>query len=413
VLDASHGHAMGIISWSADRFVTLRAWTNAKRIEACSGYRKQEQKIEGATAKGGIQGDTIIATFTSLVQCRNKLVDSRGREFHTHAPWTPCPGPLKSAPVRLVFPDSQTVPATTDPDGRVTFDLASVHWTDDAVKSGQAQFAIADGPPIASVPLAALPPYIVWQQRKREEEDRARQAQEVSAKIARDRQALVDLTTDISSSEQQVDELLRVPDPWGEQQVPLLQRLGDTSQDATRASRILDADQPVDEATNARYRMLVPRALAVKKKIDLIGPRVDRAIAVGKKQQQAQDAAAMALLQAMFAGGGRGGGGGRASAPDTSDERLRQMEAQHQRERAEDESRHQQERAEDDQRRQRERDDAERQRKESERTRWEQEQRCKVACDNANNNAGTIHNQGNSGATRECQAGCEARWGAR
>ncbi len=330
--------------------VTLRAWAQAKQAEVCRGHLKHEQQSDGTMATARISNGAVVATFTAKAKCRDTHVDDRGESFGRQPPWSPCPGsPLAGASVRLIFADGQTVPDTTDTKGLVLFDLSQVRWTDATFKSGHADVALATDPPVASLSLTGLPQYGAWQQKRAEE-----------AKLARDAKALDALEKDLPMVLQLLGELLKVPDPWGPAQAPLTQRIAAINNDAEKSATVVESDRPLDPQSNARYQALLPTVAVITQRTQAAEVHLQRAQAFHDKQQEAAFVAALRGLCAVATNcNGVMSGGGGSTGPNGSgvdDSHLREMDARHQQERADDERRHQQERAGDDRKRQEEKE---------------------------------------------------------
>jgi hypothetical protein len=255
--DAMRPQAIGMFIWPSDAFPTLRQWTGAKRDVVCAVHAKTDAQPDGLAVAVHVDGDNIMASVQTKMKCRQTRLDSDGQILPQQPDWQPCEArPLVGANVRLVFDDAQEVKATTDKIGYATFQLALVRWSDDALKSGKAQIALPDGVR-TPVSLDALPQYAQWQVARVKAEETRRDEEQAATKFSRDSQTIDKMQGDLETMSDTFARLERTPDPWGDAQVPDLQRIDAARKDMDQLRQVVESDKPLDPQLEARTKALL------------------------------------------------------------------------------------------------------------------------------------------------------------
>jgi hypothetical protein len=349
--------------------------------QPCTSDEKDTRTVTGGVLIG--TGALFGAAFLyNIIRAR----DSRETvPAQMEASWKACATkPLANVAATLKFADGKTCSGTTDNAGRVSFQVASVRWTDDALRPGSAEINVGDK--TTSVSLASLPAYVAWKEKEQavaqqveqqctahcEQEAlacmrftrdtfgavnqecnwastkktcmdgcrpklmaaaQAQPAQPTSAPSVDIEATLNAFDADVTTADQFITLLERTKAPWPEAVITRVKPIGETLGRLASASTVL--------GSTAIPKSLEPRALASAGKAtqvvargNALEPSVKKTVAFYQARRNAQTAA---LLQAMFSGGG---GSVAPSSPPP------------QQERAEDERRHQQERADDGRKRQ-------------------------------------------------------------
>lgn len=144
-------------------FATLPRWINAEQIAHCAVHVKAEKQPGSIVVYSKVEGHGIVTTVSRQMSCRETRFDADQQPFERQPAWQTCEAePLNGTVLHLAFDDGQEASATTDAAGSARFDLSSIGWSDDALKSGQARLVLLTGERY-TVSIAELPKYLEWQ----------------------------------------------------------------------------------------------------------------------------------------------------------------------------------------------------------------------------------------------------------
>ena len=151
--------------------------------QACTSSQKSGAVAGGAASIG--VGALFGAAFIYNVLKARDYTETIPAETSVSG-WRACGArPMANTTISLAFADGQQMSQATNAQGHAHFDLASVHWTDEAMKSARAQIALAEGNQTESIDLKALPQYAEWQRRRtlreRSDRDSAKHEEELNA----------------------------------------------------------------------------------------------------------------------------------------------------------------------------------------------------------------------------------------
>lgn len=369
----------------------------------CTSDETQKQHTLGYVSLG-IAGLSTAAFIYNVIKARDSKETVPVRVDHE---WKACGmRPVSGAPLHLDLADGQKIAQATDARGNAHFDLATIPWNAAALEPGRANVVAENGQVLGTADLSRLPQYVAWQQerdRRQEEARNGQRRQGYAALVDRSEQVLTQIEGTLTAME-------RMPEPrtlpLAERVRDLVQQVGESGNQAgalgTRIksdwAEFLNACQAScrrqaasscgpespqviacvkpDPTWLPRLKAVDTRAQRVQARLAALGPRINRAAAIIRRQNDAQAAAFLQAWGNSSNASFSAPSAPAATGPSAAD--LHDMEARHQQERAEDERRHQQERSNEQQARA---EDARRQREQDESRRNTAVRDCNGRCD--------------------------------
>lgn len=277
--------------------------------------------------------------------------------------------PLGNATVRLHLVGQQELSGTTDSSGNVQFDAGLAVNALEA-ENGKATLIVEGRNPELSLDL---PRYAEWQRGRAIALVEKKKAIDAALQRELDAEAMSRIETSSAEIERLVTKLERTKGPWGSAEIEDSTRVVELFRDTPGQIESLRRSPNLPAPLLARATAMTPWFQRLPKRIEALMPRLERVVALRKKQNE-QEAAAM--MRGRFSGESNAAPSVRSA--DESDARARDAEERHQRERADDERRHQEERA----------DDKSQQEREQRANEWKRSQdraRCLSSCEDRKN----------------------------